>query len=151
MTLRAGGAEIFPGHCVTSTGNTWPDVMLPDAISDSCMGIAGVPDGADIDTVIADNAEFEVYLTGSGAIVYGYHKGATGGGSIVAGDILCAHGEAATGLLVPLSKALATVVADHTSTVLATVITKLFALVGRALETHASAAGNTPIQVRLSI
>jgi len=150
MTRRANGAEIYPGHAVTSTGETAPDVCLPDAISDSCLGIAGVPDGADIDTVIADNAEFEVYLTGSGAIVYGYHMGATGG-AVVAGDILCAHGESATGLLMPLSKALQDVVADHTSTVLATAITKLFALVGRAMETHASAAANTPIQVRLSI
>ena len=150
MTLRAGGAEIYPGHAVTSTGNTFPDVMLLDAISDSCVGIAGVPDGADVDTVIADNKEFEVFLTGSGAIVYGFHMGATGG-AVVAGDILCAHGESATGLLMPLSKALQDVAADHTSTVLATAITKLFALVGRSLETHASATANTPIQVRLSV
>lgn len=150
-TMRAGGAEIYPGHAVTSTGNTYPDVMLPDAISDSVFGIAGVPHGGDIDTVIADNDEFTVYLTGGGAIVYGFHQGAAGGGSIVAGDILIADGQAANGLLRPLSKGLATLTADYTSTVLATVITKLFALVGRSMETHASATANTPIQVRLSI
>lgn len=149
-TMRANGAEIFPGHAVTCTGETWPDVCLPDAISDSCFGIAGVPEGGDIDIVIADNDEFRVYLTGSGAIVYGFHKGASGG-DIVAGDILVADGTSANGLLIPLNDAIQDVVADHTSTVLATVITKLFALVGRAMETHASATANTPIQVRLSV
>lgn len=149
-TMRANGAEIYPGHCVTCQGETWPDVCLPDSISDSCFGIAGVPHGGDVDTVIADNAEFAVFLTGSGAIVYGFHKG-TSGGAIVAGDILVADGLAANGLVVPLTDALQDVVADHTSTVLATAITKLFAIVGRAMETHASATNNTPIQIRLSV
>ncbi len=150
-TMRANVAETFPGCTVTSTGQTWPDVGLPDAISDSVFGIAGVPQGADVDTVIADNAEFPVFLTGGGAIVYGFHQGTPGGGSIVAGDILVAEGQAATGHVRPLSKAFENLTADYTSTVLATVITKLFALVGRAMETHASAANNVPIQIRLSV
>ena len=150
-TMRANGAEIYPGHAVTCQGETWPDVCLPDAISDSCFGIAGVPEGGDVDTVIADNDEFRVYLTGGGAIVYGFHQGAAGGGSIVAGEILISMGDSATGLLRPLRKGLASLAADYTSTVLATAITKLFALVGRAQETHASATANTPIQVRLSV
>jgi hypothetical protein len=150
MSLRANGAEIYPGHCVTGIGETFPDVALPDAISDSCVGIAGVPKGGDVDTVIADNDEFPVYLTGSGAIVYGFHKG-TSGGNVVIGDILVADGTGANGLVIPLNDALQDVVADHTSTVLATVITKLFALVGRAMETHASATNNVPIQIRLSV
>jgi hypothetical protein len=150
-SMRANGAEIYPGHCVTCTGQTWPDVALPDAISDSCFGIAGVPHGGDVDTVIADNDEFEVFLTGSGAIVYGFHKGGSGG-SIVAGDILVADGTAANGLVIPLSDALQDITtADYTSTALATAITKLFAIVGRAMETHASAAANVPIQIRLSV
>ena len=150
VTMRANGAEIYPGQCVTCTGETWPDVCLLDAISDSCFGIAGVPPGCDVDTVIANNDEFPVYLTGSGAIVYGFHLGATGG-SIVAGDILVADGTSANGKVIPLTDALQDVGADHTSTVLATAITKLFALVGRAMETHASAGDHTPIQIRLSV
>jgi hypothetical protein len=151
VTMRANGAEIYPGQCVTCEGETWADVCLPDAISDSCFGVAGVPDGADIDTVIGDNVSFPVYRCGSGAIVYCYHKGASGG-SVVAGDIMVADGTTANGRVIPLSDAIQDIlVADYDSTVLATVITKLFALVGRAMETHASATNNTPIQVMLSI
>jgi len=149
--IENGGA-IYPGFCVTCTGETWPDVAKPDAISDNVFGIAGVPPGADVDTVIANNVEFPVYRTGSGAIVYCYHKGTASGGAVEAGDILVSCGLEDTGFVAALAKQIyAITAADYTSTVLATTITFLFALVGRAMETHASAADNTPIQVMLSI
>jgi len=152
VTMIENGGEVFPGMPVTCTGETWPDVALPDAISDSVFGVAGVPPGCDVDTVIADNKEIPVYRTGSGAIVYMYHKGTPSGGSIVAGDILVACGVEDTGFVAPLAKQIdAITTADYTSTVLATTITFLFSIVGRAMETHASAANNTPIQVMLSI
>lgn len=151
VTMRAGGAEVYPGHVVTCTGNTWPDVMLPDAITDSAFGIAGLNASQDIDTVYADNAEFPVYLCGSGAIVYGYHKGDPNSGNIVAGDILVAYGVTATGSVFPLSSALQDITGDTTNTVLSTVIKKILAIVGRAMETQASAAAAVPIKIMLSI
>jgi len=151
VTMRAGGAEVYPGHVVTCTGNTWPDVMLPDTAIDSAFGIAGCNIDQDIDTVYADNSEFTVYLCGSGAIVYGYHKGDPNSGDIVAGDILVAYGITATGSVFPLSSALQDITGDTTNTVLSTVIKHILAIVGRAMETQASVACATPIKIMLSI
>ena len=152
VTMIENGGALFPGMTCTCTGETWPDVAKPDAIGDSVFGIVGVPPGKDVDTVIPDNTEIPVYRTGSGAIVYCYHKGTPSGGSVEAGDILVSCGLEDTGFVAPLKKQIdAITVADYTSTVLATTITILFSIVGRAMETHASAANNTPIQVMLSI
>jgi hypothetical protein len=152
VTMIENGGAVFPGMTVTCTGETWPDVAKNDAIGDSTFGIAGVPPGADVDTVIADNTEIPVYRCGSGAIVYAYHKGTPSGGSCVAGDIMVACGLEDTGFIAPLAKQIdAITAADYTSTVLATTITILFSIVGRAMETHASAANNVPIQIMLSV
>jgi len=151
VTMIANGAEVYPGHCVTCQGETWPDVALPDAISDSVFGIAGVPPGADIDTVIGDNVEFTVYRCGSGAIVYGFHKGAAKGGSVVAGEIVCAYGAAANGAVIAANKIMAAAIAGATASVIATAVTKFYAMVGRAMETHASNTATQPIQIMLSV
>ena len=152
VTMIANGAEVYPGFTVTCAGETWPDVCVPDALGESVFGIAGVPPGADVDTVIANNVEFPVYRTGSGAIVYGYHKGTPSGGSVEAGDIMVSTGFEADGYLAPLAKQIDAITsADYTSTVLATTITILFSIVGRAMETHASTTNDTPIQIMLSI
>jgi len=152
VTMRANGAEVYPGHVVTCTGQTWPDVALPDLANDSAFGIAGCNLDQDIDTVYADNAEFTVYLCGSGAIVYGYHKGDPNSGDIVAGDILCAYGITATGSVFPLSSALQDMgVADPTNTVIATAIKHILAIVGRAMETQASVSAAKPIKIMLSV
>ena len=145
------GGEVYPGSCVTMEGETWPDVALPDAISDSAYGIAGLLPNHDIDTIYTDNDVIPIHRCGSGDVVMGHHKGTGGGGSIVAGDILIAYGNTANGYVRPLSKALASIIADHTSTVLATAITQLLAIMGRAMETHASAANDVPIEILLSI
>ena len=151
VTMRAGGAEIYPGHCVTCEGNTWPDVMLPDANTDSVFGIASCPPDKDIDTVLADNSEFDVYLCGSGAIVYGYRKGADGGGDTVAGDIMVAYGIAAAGSVVALKNALQDITGDCANTVMATQYKRMLAMVGRAVETLASSANTVPIKMILSV
>jgi len=152
VTMTVHGSNIFPGMPVTCTGETWPDVGLPDAISDSVFGVAGLLENQDIGTVYADDAEIPVYTTGSAAIVRMYHKGTPSGGSIVAGDILVACGLEDAGHVAPLAKQIDAIMeGDYTSTVLATTITILFSIVGRAQETHASAAANTPIKVLLSI
>jgi hypothetical protein len=152
VSMIENGGALFPGMTCTCTGETWPDIAKPDAISDSVFGIVGVPPGKDVDTVIADNTEVPVFRTGSGAIVYAYHKGTPSGGSVVAGDIMVACGLEDTGFIAPLAKQLdAITAADYTSTVLATTITILYSIVGRACETHASAANNVPIQIMLSV
>ncbi len=153
VTRRVNGSLVlYPGLCVTATGQTFPDVILPATTASSVVGIAGCNANQDIDTAYADNAEFPVFLCGSGAIVYGMHKGTPGGGSIVEGDILCAHGAAAAGQVVPLANAIKdALVADPTNTVLATALDKLFAIVGRAAETQASATNTVPIKVLLSV
>ena len=151
VTMIANGAEIYPGHCVTTQGETWPDVALPDAISDSVFGIAGVPPGADVDTVIANNKSFPVFRCGSGAIVYGYHKGAAKGGDVTAGEIVCAYGAAANGAVIAANKILTASIAAATCTVIASAAQKFYAMVGRAMETHASITTTTPIQIMLSV
>lgn len=149
VTMIENGGEVFPGMPVTCTGETWPDVCLPDGVGDSVFGVAGLLENQDIGTVYTDNDEIPIYCTGDGAIVRMYH--ALNGGSIVAGDILVAQTHEHVGYVEPLSKALDALVADYTSTVLATTIKHIFSVVGRAMETHASCGTTTPIKVKLSI
>ena len=150
VTMREDGGEVFPGMPVTLTGETFPDVCLPDGVGDSVFGVAGLLENQDIGTVYTDNDEIPVYLCGGGAIVRMYH--AANGGSIVAGDILVAQTLEHVGYVEPLAKAIDRIfVADYTSTVLATTIQHVLSLVGRAMETHASVGTVTPIKVLLSI
>lgn len=72
-TCRINGAsESYPGHVVTETGHTFPDVGRPDADGDIPLGIVLDNPDADIDTYFADNAEVTVALIGSGACVWAY-------------------------------------------------------------------------------
>ncbi len=150
ITLRVNGAtEVYPGYPVTSQGHTYPDCAKPDATGDSVVGVAGLLEDQNINTVYADDAEIPVYETGSGAKVRMYH--ALDGGSIVAGEILVAQAVDDSGHVETLRKAMDGLVADYTSTLLATTITHIFSIVGRAMETHASSGTVTPIKVLLSI
>ncbi len=150
ITLRANGGEVFPGYPVSCHGHTYPDCAKADALGEPVIGVAGLNANADIDTVYADNAEFPVYLCGSGAIVHMYHG--LDDGSITAGEIVIASAVDDDGHVRPLAKGLAdAMVADPTNTVIATAIECLFSIVGRALETHASTGTTTPIQVILSV
>lgn len=151
VTMREDGGEVFPGHCVTCQGETWPDVCLPDGTGDSVFGIAGLLENQDIGTVYTDNDEIPVYTTGSGAIVRGYYDGDSGG-SCVAGEILVTSARAAAGTVRSLKKSLEDFVADGSAgTILATQILNLYGLVGRAMETFASTGTTTPIKILLSI
>jgi len=138
----------YPGFPVTAAGQTAPDVIVPTAITNSVLGFAGCNANHDIDTIYADNDEIPVFLFGSGAIVYGYHKGTAGGGSIVEGDILVTT---ITGSVIAISKAMEAVTGDVTNTVLGTVLTKIWNICGRAAETHASAANTVPVKILLSV
>lgn len=151
ITLRVNGAaEVFPGYAVTCTGHTYPDCGKPDAIRESVIGVAGLLENQDIGVVYADDAEIPVYLCGSGAMVKMYH--AKNGGSVVAGDLMVAQAEDDTGFVEPLTKAMGDAIAAlEVATVVATQITHIFSLVGRALETHASTGTTTPIKVILSV
>ncbi len=152
VTRRMNQATAYPGLVVTAAAQTYPDIVMPTAAANSALGILGCNPNADIDTAYADNTEVPVYLCGSGAIVYGMHKGTGGGGDIVEGDILCAHGIGAAGQVVPLANALKdALVTDATNTVIASALDHLFAIVGRAAETQASATNTVPIKVLLSV
>ena len=152
ITMRANGAEIFPGYPVTCDGHTYPDCGRPDGLADPILGVAGCPENKDIDTVLADDLEFPVYLCGSGAIVRMYHG--LDDGSILAGEIVVASCIDDDGHIRSLTKAwtdLTAAAETAQATVLATAITSLYSILGRALETHASSGTTTPIQVILSI
>jgi hypothetical protein len=152
VTMITNDTSIFPGTPVTCTGQSWPDVGQPDAIGDSIFGVAGLRPDQDIGTAYANNVSIPIHRTGCGDVVMMYHKGTPSGGSIVAGDILVSCGLEDAGHVAPLAKQIdAITAADYTSTVLATTITILYSIVGRAQETHASAANNTPIKVLLSV
>lgn len=149
VTMRENGGEVFPGMAVTCEGETFPDVCLPDAVGDSVAGCAGLLENQDIDTVYATDEEIPVYTTGSGAIVRMFH--AANGGSCVLGQIMIAQTVEAAGYIETLDKGLEALVDDYESTLLVTVITNIFSLLGRAQETHASTGTVTPIKVILSI
>lgn len=152
VTMREDGGEVFPGMPVTCTGETFPDVCLPDGAGDSVFGVAGLLENQDIGTVYTDNDEIPVYVCGHGAIVRMYH--AANGGSIVAGDIIVAQTIEAAGHVEPLSKALedtATAGDTDMATIWATQVIHLYSILGRAMETHASSGAVTPIKVSLSV
>lgn len=149
VTRTTNGEEIFPGMPVTREGETYPDVCLPDALGDSVMGVAGLLENADIGTVYPTNTEIPIYLCGSAAQIRMYH--AANGGSIVEGEILVAQGVEAAGYVESLKKSITDYTAAHVGTILGTQITNFFAMIGRALETHASSGTVTPIKVMLSI
>jgi hypothetical protein len=149
-THRANGEEIFPGYPVTEEGHTWPDCGCPDGLGDPIIGVAGLLENQDIGTVYANDAEFPVYRTGSGAIVRMYHG--LDDGSIRNGEILVASCADDDGHVRPLKKALQDFITDGSAgTILATQIQALFSIVGRAMEAHASSGTTTPIKVLLSI
>jgi len=150
ITMRANGAEIYPGYPVTCDGHTYPDCGCPDGLGDPILGVAGLSENMDIDTVIANDANFPVYLCGSGAIVYMYHG--LNGGSVLAGEILISSAADDDGHVKSLSTALKDYIVDGSAgTILATQIQQLWSIVGRSLETHASTGTTTPIQVILSV
>ena len=149
ITIRVDGADIFPGMPLTCQGETWPDGCLPDGVGDSVFCVAGLLENQGIGTVYANNTEIPGYLCGSAAIVKMYH--APNGGSIVAGEILVAQTKEAVGFVETLRKATEDYVGGGVCTILATQITHIYSLVGRAMETHASSGTTTPIKVLLSI
>jgi len=79
--LVNGSSELYPGHIVTQSGHTYPDVGRPDADADVIAGVAitcsgiSVTDGTtkiEIDTYYADNEQIEVAMTGSHLEVWVY-------------------------------------------------------------------------------
>ena len=149
-TMDVNSAAVFPGFVLTGTGETFPAVSVADAIGDNCIGVAGLLENQDIDTVYATGDEIPVYLTGCGAIVKVFH-GADVAGDIEAGDILVAQTTTALGHVETLKNAFDTAVAAAMHTALATAIAHLWAIVGRSLETHASAGDAYPIKIILSV
>lgn len=149
VTMTEDGGEVFPGYPVTCQGETYNDVCIPDGIGDSVFGVAGLLPTQDIGTVYANNTEIPVHRTGCGDVVMMYH--AANGGSIVAGEILVAQTVEHLGYVEPLRKAMLDAASGDTLTMLATQMTHIFSIVGRAQETHASSGTVTPIRVLLSI
>ena len=150
-TMDVNSAAVFPGFVLTGTGETFPAVSVADAIGDNCIGVAGLLENQDIDTVYTDNDEIPIYRCGSGAIVWCYHS--LKGGSIKHGDILVANTLDGGGHVEVLSQSFKDALALSTTigTVFATQFINLYSLVGRAMETHASSGTTTPIKVLLSI
>jgi hypothetical protein len=93
--------------------------------------------------VLADNSEPDVYLCGSGAVVYVFKKGGAGGGDVIRGDVVCADDAGDSGYVIPLYKYTASDVAT-------TQLKALQAVVGRAMETLASEASGGPLKVMLN-
>ena len=151
ITMIVNSAGVYPGHCLTATGETFPDVSVADKIADNVVGIAGLLENQDIDTVYATDDEIPVYFTGHGAIVKVFLAGDDGG--VVIGDIMVCQTVETFGHVEPLHRALKDFVdaAGEGASVLASQITHVFSLVGRAMETVASLADGTPLKIILSI
>ena len=75
-----GASESFPGHALTQTGHTFPDVGRPDADADVFAGVAITDSGAsidgssklEIDTYDPDNEPIEVARPGSHLVCWMY-------------------------------------------------------------------------------
>ena len=149
-TQIVNSAAVYPGLCLTATGETAPDVSVADAIGDNVVGVAGLLENQDIGTVYATDDEIPVYRTGHGAILWVIH--AANGGSVVDGDIMVCQTVETNGHVEPLHKALKDYIdSTHDCTILATQIKHLFSIVGRAQETHATIGAPQPLKIILSI
>ena len=69
---RVNGTTLKPGMVVTATGETYPDVFIPDGNDDVTLGIALDRADKDIDTAFSDNDWITVAATRSGAGVWVY-------------------------------------------------------------------------------
>ena len=69
---RVNGSGLYPGMVVTETGQTAPDVYIPDGNDDVSLGIVLDNADADIDTAFSDNDVVTVAYVRSGAGVWGY-------------------------------------------------------------------------------
>ena len=151
-TQDINSAAVYPGLCLTATGETAPNVSVADAIADNVVGIAGCLENQDIDSVYTTGTEIPVYRTGHGAIVWVVH--AANGGSVVDGDIMVCQTVETNGHVEPFHKAIAKFIAaagNAAGTILATQITHIYSIIGRAQETHASTGTAAPIKVILSV
>jgi hypothetical protein len=66
LPRRTNGTAIDPGMIVTASGETDPDVALPDGNDDVSLGIALDRADKDIDTAFADNVWITVLTVRSG-------------------------------------------------------------------------------------
>ncbi len=153
MMTENGGAA-FPGFPLTTTGETYPDVSVADALGDNVVGVAGLIENADIGTVYATDTEIPVYRTGHGAQIRMYHDGDSGG-EVRDGDIMCAATVTGLGHVRTLKKSLEDFIAAAAGgisvTMLGTQIQHFFSILGRSMETIASTGTSVPIIISLSI
>lgn len=72
LPRRINGAAAYPGMVMTATGETDPDVYIPDGNDDVTLGI--LLDRADkaIDSIIADNSWVDVMTTRCGGGAWGF-------------------------------------------------------------------------------
>lgn len=103
VTRRTNGADIKPGHLVTSEGETDPDVDQMDGANDATfLGIAwkhayesDIPDNWDIDDAFADNTEILIILPHGGQLGVYLHlapKG-TSANEVSEGDMVVCSAE----------------------------------------------------------
>jgi len=152
VTMRENGGVVFPGYVVTSEGETYPDVALPDVKGDTALGIAGLLENQDIDTIYATDDEIPIYLCGCGAIVKCYL--APNGGAPTFGEIMVSQGFEDNGYVETWETAIKdSIAAGHAAftSVWLTQVVSLYALVGRAMETFASTGKSEPLSILLSI
>ncbi|MHC4645069.1 MAG: hypothetical protein ACYTBJ_06190 [Planctomycetota bacterium] len=78
LPRRVNGTTLKPGMVVTATGETDPDVFIPDGNDDVSLGIA--LDRADkaLDTAFADNIWIDVMTTRCGGGAWGFVDDDTG-------------------------------------------------------------------------
>jgi len=72
LPRRTNGTSIDPGMVVTATGETDPDVALPDGDDDVSLGIALDRADKDIDTAFADNVWIDVMTVRCGGGAWGF-------------------------------------------------------------------------------
>ena len=128
QTVKIKGADLYPGHPVTQTGETVPEVVSSGTANDVFYGILlDIPD-ADIDAVFAAGDFVPCLMAGSGGAAWTWGKASLG--ALQVGTRL--HTDAGTGTYCIIGENM------------------LFENVGLVIEYSADVANDRPVKVVLS-
>jgi len=128
QTVKIKGADLYPGHAVTQTGETVPEVVSSGTANDVFYGVLlDVPDKG-IDVVFAAGAFVPCAIAGSGAAVWTWAKASAG--ALHVGTRL--HTDAGTGVFAIIGENM------------------LYENIGLVIEYSADVANDRPVKVVLS-
>ncbi len=128
QTVKIKGADLYPGHAVTQTGETVPEVVSSGTANDVFYGILLDEADGGLDAVYTAGDRVECMLAGSGGACWTWAKASAG--ELHVGTRL--HTDAGTGVFSIIGESM------------------LFENVGLVIEYSADVANDRPVKVVLS-